>query len=688
MLYRSLCRSVIRGVINVEKMRWWQNKRQRSLVLRWLAGILLLLCISGSVLTLDTYQTVQGSYRQSMSLALGGLQHLHMGQVLLSSLAQHTFDISLVAQARREFVAGSDAFKQVNSALRTMPGASSMVPVYSQRLWVSLHLVPLAMQLSQAGIFSCDMLNVLITKFHNPFSREAGAGFTTTDLTLIDDDFHQVSQALEASIAEARQVQPSDLPAHSHFASLLSNFQQNIQALQGWMNAIAKFLPLLPALLGMERPANYLVEILDSTELRPGGGFIGNYGFATIHSGLLVNARISDVGLLDDLFDATGKRIPYPQQYKWLSHYLGLHSWNFRDSNLDADFPTAARNAELLYQREGGNVPVEGVIAITPAAVQLMLSIIGPVNVPEYNEVVTAQNLIERIHYYQLGAGRQGSSDVPAADGCSSQRKHFTGLLAEHVLEHLRHLSPALLTQLLPMLPDALRSKDIQLYFNAPVAEDLLHLTHLDAAMQPTPGDSFMVVDANVAGDKVNPFLVNVIDDQVELTEHGDAIHHTALNYTWAISGPSYGSDLYRSYVRVYTPSQSILYTQSGWSPLGVATAFDHAVWSGDFTLRCCQTRTIALVWTEPDAASLDAQGWHYRYFLQRQAGVARTIHLELQMPACAAHIQVLGGLVAQAGNRAVYTESLDEDQTIGIDYTVSIPSNQVDQSSLRQCSP
>jgi hypothetical protein len=62
----------------------------------------------------------------------------------------------------------------------------------------------------------------------------------------------------------------------------------------------ANSFPFSP-LLGINAPAYYLVRILDSTELRPGGGFIKDYGFATsLEDGEA--AHISDTNLLDNNF--------------------------------------------------------------------------------------------------------------------------------------------------------------------------------------------------------------------------------------------------------------------------------------------------------------------------------------------------------------------------------------------------
>src|SRR5207253_1568048 len=134
--------------------------------------------------------------------------------------------------------------------------------------------------------------------------------------------------------------------------------------LQQALDTLEQLLPVAPTLLGVNTPANYLIEVLDSTELRPGGGFIGNYGTATLSAGRLTSASITDTYLLDRSFEDAGHSIRYPAAYSWFT--LAPTSWSLRDSNLDADFPTAARYAEEIYREEGGKVPVQGVIAMTP----------------------------------------------------------------------------------------------------------------------------------------------------------------------------------------------------------------------------------------------------------------------------------------------------------------------------------
>src|SRR5213079_2054323 len=207
------------------------------------------------------------------------------------------------------------------------------------------------------GVTSCALLNIFISRVHNPLDVQ-GPGLTQSDLTLIRQNLHQVKSALDVVVNEASRLQPADIQSDPRTEHLLSKLHKDIPALQGVIANTEQFLTFAPALLGIGKPANYLIELLDSTELRPGGGFIGNYGIATLSGGRLTAAHITDTDLLDKPFEAAGKSIPYPAAYSWFD--IAPDSWSLRDSNLDADFPTAARYAEATYVQEGGNVSVQG----------------------------------------------------------------------------------------------------------------------------------------------------------------------------------------------------------------------------------------------------------------------------------------------------------------------------------------
>lgn len=643
-----------------------KGKKTKKFYIVIFVSFLLLLCAVGSGGMVVGYRVYTAKYHNDMSLAQVGEQHLRTAITLLETLPQHPFDDHSVSQAQHEFTTALTSFVQLDNDLKSLPGISASIPTYGVRLSAALRLVPLATEVSQAGIAGCAILNLLISRFHDPLSAQ-GHGLTLPDLTVIDNYFSQIKATLNLVSNQVNHLQPTDLEFDPRIEKIVTVFHNNLPALRDWLDKVEKLLPVVPTLLGIGTPTNYLIEILDSTELRPGGGFIGNYGIAALEGGRLTAAHITDTYLLDDAFLNTGHSIPYPSAYRWFD--LAPASWSLRDSNLDADFPTVAQYSELNYKREGGNIPVVGVIAITPALISQALTITGPINVPEYHETVTAQNLVDRIHYYQVGLGYEGN-DIPSPDGRSSVRKHFTALLAEHFLARIRQISSSALSRLFQLLISSIRSKDLQIYLNSKVAEDLLQSSQFGSTIQSPIDDSLFVVDANISPGKTNGLITNTLNDQVTIDVNGNALHHTTISYAWTNKGPTYGSSTYRDYLRVYVPPSSILQVQQGWQPYGTSKAFGREVWAGLFTLSYGQTHTITLVWLELGAARKDATVWHYQYVIQRQAGAQWTLHLQVTLPLCGVMTNKWGGLVSKSGQAAMLAQPLNEDLNVGIDYT------------------
>src|SRR6266849_4637095 len=617
--------------------------------------VFLLICTLGSGLAIVGYQTYK-KYQNDVVLAQVGIKHLQTALSLMQTWSKQPLDTPLVTHAQQEFAAASAVFARLETDLQSFPGASTLIPAYGARLSAALRLVPVALKISLAGVAGCDALNVIISRFHEPLSTSQG--LTIADLAAIGKDLHQIEADVKQAAAQVNALQPADLQFDSRIGKAIAAFHQYLPSLQALLQETDQLLPALPSLLGISAPAYYLVEILDSTQLRPGGGVIKDYGFATIIGGRLSAAHITDVNLLDTHFIATGQTLPLPSAYRWFD--LASSSWTFRDSNLDADFPTAAGYAERNYSSEGGRVALQGVIAITPTLMEHALAITGPIDVPELHETVTAGNLLDRIHYYELGPGSKHGSTSST----------FTELLAQDFLTRVHQLPSSVSLKLLQLVGSSLRTKDLQIYFNASPAENLLQLNHVDAAIQTSLGDNFLVVDANIAADNANQFITSTLDDRVTIDGSGNATHHATIRYAWLKNGDVYGSSLYRDYVRIYVPPGSSLQEQQGWQPLGTNEAFDREVWAGSFTLAYGQTDTITLTWTEKGIAKKDAAGWHYQYLIQRQAGTQWMLNVQVTLPSCVVRTQTSGGLISHNGQITTLTRSLTGDMNLGVDYS------------------
>ena len=645
------------------------KKRSRKFYI-WLS-VLLLLSIIGSLLTVTGYQTYKAytaEYHQYLAIAQVSVQHLQNAEKLLVALPHNPLDTQGVVQAQKEFGGAITSFEQLDKGLKSLPSMALNVPVYGVKLRAALEIIPLAIELSRVGIVGCNMLNLVISRFHDPLGSN-GQGLTSADITTIKADFQQIETMFHQIVGQVNHLNPNDAQLDPRISKLLAAFHKYLPTATSAFADADKLLTVLPALLGVGTPANYLVEVLDSTELRPGGGFIGNYGIITLANGREADAHITDIDLLDRPFEAAGHVIPFPSAYNWFDL---APTWSLRDTNLDAEFPTVARYSEQNYRIEGGKTSFQGVIAITPAMIQSILQITGPITVPEYHETVTADNLISRIHYHQLAVS-EGVDTIPAADGHSSQRKRFTALLAEHFMARIHQMGSSALSKFLPLALSSLRSKDLQVYLNSNIAESFLTRYHFDATIQAPPvGDSLFVVDANIAPSKANKYIINTMNDQVTIDAQGNAIHHTTLSYAWTLPGPIYGSSLYRDYVRVYVPPGSVLQKQQGWTPRGTSKAFGRTVLAGFFTLEFGHTAIITLTWKVPKAAISDANGWHYQYLLQRQAGTQWTVHLQVTLLACNNYYRLSGKPVFRNKTLTMPIQTLNGDVNESLDYTCS----------------
>ncbi|HLW03731.1 MAG TPA: DUF4012 domain-containing protein [Ktedonobacterales bacterium] len=630
------------------------------------------LIMSCGLASLPLYSQYIQQYHQDMAQAQQGLHQLEAAKTALKAFAGNPLETQQVAQAKQDFAQAYITFTQLNQDLQRFPAIVQLAPHYGALFSAATHIVPAAAALAQAGVIGCDAFQLFSSRAL-AFANPKAPVLTLADLNNITRDFSQVAQLVNTAADQLKQAQPDERGLTPSLQQELASFQQSLPALQQTLQSAGSLLTVAPALLGFGQPAHYLIEVMDSTELRPAGGFIGNYGILTLANGRESSLSITDVDLLDRPFEFAGHRISLPQVYSWFK--VLIPTWSFRDSNLDANFATSASNGEQLYRQEGGSVSsFQGVIALTPFLIQNMLKITGPIYVPEYNETITADNLIDRIHYHQLDL-EEGPDYTPDPNGHSSLRKRFTELLFEHFSARVQQDMSKDLPQFVHLLTESLATKDIQVYFNAPAAESFLERYHAAGAIEAPAGDSFLVVDANVNANKANYFIAPTMRDQVTLDAAGNATHHLTLTYSWPASPASFQNDYgrkytYIDYVRVYVPPGSKLLSQSGWNPQGTGSAFGREVLSGYFTLQYGDTGSISLSWVVPGAATKGASGWHYQSLVQRQAGFTWQIDLQVTLPSCAAVVGKPVGFSTQRAQQAALNQMLTTDLNLGINYT------------------
>ena len=653
---------------DMQRKRFKRSRRKKSRKVLLITCLLML--VFGIALPAIGYPLLDNRYHQDTALAYTGARELQGGMALLRTLPHDLFNAKVVSGAQQDFGDALAIFARLNGDVNLIPDV--LTSAFGSRLRAAKHLLPLALDAAQAGFAGCTLISTLISRLHNPVSK--ASDLTMSDLAGLKQNLQDIRMALTQAVEQVKQLQPEDLLLDPGLGKLLGEFHTYLPLIQQGVDQATALFSVMPQVLGLGTPAHYLVEILDSTELRPAGGFIGNYGIVTLAGGQITSAQVTDTYILDKSYKLTHPHVPFPPAYAWFP-FSASWGWGLRDSNLDADFPTSALNGETLYKLEGGMFPLAGVIAITPALMEQILTLTGPIAVPEYHETVTAQNLIDRIHYHQLIEDAKGG-DAPSADGYSSARKHFTALLGQYVLASLHALPGSLLPRLLGILGESLHTKDLQIYFNAGAAEKVLQFYHVDDSVQSAAGDGVFVVDANIAQSKANKYLVTTVNDRVTIDQAGTATHHAVVKFSWTKPGLTdrdfYGTTLYRGYIQAYVPGGSVLQTQGGWSPSTTGIAFGRRFWAGNFYLGYPLTGAITLTWSVAGAAQKDGHGWQYSYLMQHQAGAQEKMYLQVVLPSCATIVHTSTGVVEDNKRQAHLAQILGQDTAVNVNYTCS----------------
>ena len=157
----------------------------------------------------------------------------------------------------------------------------------------------------------------------------------------------------------------------------------------------------------------------------------------------------------------------------------------------DPDFPTSAALAEYLYAYTRFHTS-DGIIAIDQHAVQMLLTVLGPINLEGVSYPINSENVIVYM--------RQAKFDSPDP----AQRKNFIGTLGQAILTRITSGQAIALESLSKVLVEALDQKHLLLQLADPTMQTLVAGQGWDGAVKPGIGDFLMVVDLNIGSTKSN----------------------------------------------------------------------------------------------------------------------------------------------------------------------------------------
>jgi nucleoside-diphosphate-sugar epimerase len=305
-------------------------------------------------------------------------------------------------------------------------------------------------------------------------------------------------------------------------------------------------LPLLVDFLSYEEQTIILL-LQNNMELRPTGGFIGSLAVMDFSSGQLIDFTVKDV------YEADGQLKGQVEPPQDLKEYLGEETWYLRDANWSPDFPTTARQILWFWEKQLDK-RADGVVAINLQVAKKVLSALGEVYLPDYQETINAQNLFERAEYH---------SEVGFFPG-STQKKDFLGSLAFEILETLKR-QDQLSASLLTAFQQSLLEEEIMMYFADPNLEKQVMGLGFDGGIKEAVcqkenclSSYLWPVDTNVGANKANFFIKRRLIQRLGVDDN--QVGHS-LRLTWQNTAQteSWPAGTYKNYWRLYVPSSAIL---------------------------------------------------------------------------------------------------------------------------------
>jgi len=399
------------------------------------------------------------------------------------------------------------------------------------------------------------------------------------------------------------------------------------------LGQLATDLGLVAPQLAGEMPRRVLVVFQNDDELRPTGGFISSVAELTLQDGEVTEMRFMDSYAVE-AHQAVHPPAP-PPLARWMDAGILL----FRDANWSPDYCESAEVMAALYALDMGR-EVDAVVAVNASLAAELLKALGPVSLPDYDVVVTSENVREVAATFwaePLDAPDIGTQGEAWSEWLA-HRKDIGGALVEALLARLSHVDPQQLIALAMTLQDAVERKDLLVWSpdDVRLQQDLRH-AGLEGGLREAGGDYLMVVEANVGWNKVNRQVARQVAYTVDLSARPraeltiayenrsapvDACEHKT-RYGETYEAMTEGC--YWNYVRILVPKGAELQAAEGLaSEVTVGRVAGKTVFGGLVLVPAGETVTVRWAYHLPDdVAQLDADaGFEYDLVAQRQPGM------------------------------------------------------------------
>lgn len=526
------------------------------------------------------------------------------------------------AQKQAESAASSFAAAKNKIAILTFP-LKFIAPSHTQALTATLDGLILGSSSLIYTIDGAQKLEEYLAAVTGPDARRQ------TDLDTPAADFRRAYQ----KSSQATQLLAQKLPI---ITTLIKQARESFTTISHLTQSAYELTNLIDDFTGGGTSKTYLVLLQNNTELRPGGGFIGNFALLEFEAGRLKNITVEDIYTIDGQLAEVIE--PPPQ----LKEKLGTVRFYLRDSNWSLDFTLNAQTARDFFKKETGK-NVDGVIALDLHFLQNVLSKTGPITLTDYNEQITADNLFERGEYH---------SEIGSFPGSTQKRDFFGALtraLITKIVADLNAKDATATLELLSQVKDGLLGKHIMASFDDSNLATLIAIRGWNQPLPPTdfnPADDstatrdFLAIsEANLGANKVNRFLKRTIAYEATIGRDADLVGKLTITYTNESVAETWPAGKYVNFLRVYVPFAAGLEAlQNGDNTdtklVEVSLQGPFTVFATYVEVPISSTRQVTFTYRTPKNIKLGTAPT-YELYVSKQPGTARDpLEFKFNLPA------------------------------------------------------
>jgi len=437
---------------------------------------------------------------------------------------------------------------EFSEILKFIPGISKIA--------TASYLLDAGENIALAGKTITDSVKSII-KVENPLSE--GGDVSLAELFLnLRNGVMEASQKLETANDDISKTNFSDLP--SDIQPKFLELKEKLPAVASSLKNFTDNSNIMLDILGYNGPRKFLFLFQNNQEMRATGGFIGSYGILDISNG-----RIRKL-FVDDIYNPDGQltaRVIPPEPIQKMSAV-----WTMHDANWFPNFPTSAEKVAWFFEKTGGPT-VDGVIAMTPTVIEQMLSVTGPIEMPEYDATVDEKNFRE-VTQYEVEFDYDKKENRP---------KKFIADLMPEILDRLVNAKdPKTILKTLNILSSALEQKQILIYSKNYNLQKMVSDQGWSGEILGANKDYLSVINTNINGYKTDGIIketiehhANIEDDESITDEVTVTRKHNGGNekYDWwnKVNG---------DYMRVYVPEGSKFLEASGQTREFVSPPLDY----------------------------------------------------------------------------------------------------------------